>query len=128
MCLSTPGMGVLHLHPIILSTTGPMSFLGEGTIVPGSGSLSWEVPSPRFFSRSLVPDHFLGAPQSQVLSQVSGPRSFPDGTPVADGGTPFLGYPPSQDWGTPIRFGVLPLPGLGIPSQTGLGYPQPGQD
>ena len=33
-------------------------------------------PSPRFFPWCLVPGSFQGVPQSQVLSQVSDPRSF----------------------------------------------------
>ena len=63
-----------------------------------------------------------GVPQSQVLSQVSGPRSFLEGTPVLaggvikqclvgwGGGTPVSGYPRTgQDWDTPgqERTGIL---------------------
>ena len=71
-------------------------------------------PSLRFFPRSLVPDPFQGVPQSQILSKVSGPRSFAGGIPQSQvlsevsGPRSFLGdgYPiPSQDWGRPPRPG-----------------------
>ena len=61
--------------------------------------------------------HTRRVPHTQVLSQVSGPMSFPGSTPILlVGTTPVLaggvpqdkvrptgsGVPPSQDWGTPL--------------------------
>ena len=83
----------------------------------------------------------LGAlPKSQVLSHVSGPRSFHKGysrpgrevhqswagsTPFPGGGTPVLaggGVTPVLGGGTPVPAGGIPR--LGYPlSRTGLGYP-----
>ena len=70
----------------------------EGYVFPGVSLCphgGGRYPTPRFFLRSVVPGPFLGGPQSwpgggyptsgmgvpqsQVLSQVSGPRSFPRG-------------------------------------------------
>ena len=59
-----------------------------------------------------------GGPHSQVLSQVSGPRSFLEGTSVPDGGGG--GYP-SPGQGVPQNR-YTPQPGLGY-SWAGLGYP-----
>ena len=53
-------------------------------------------------------------PQSHALSLVSGPRSFPGGTPVPDGGTlAGTGVPPGWGWGTPLQLGLKypPPPG-----------------
>ena len=72
------------------------------------------------FSQVSVRSQVRGIPQSQVLSQVFGPRSFPRGEPESwlgrypspdqGGGVPQDRIPPwpGQDWGTP---------------QLGLGYP-----
>ena len=61
-----------------------------------------------------------GVPQSQVLSQVSGPRSFPLG------GTPVPGSFPGPFWGG------YPSPGRGVPQSWPGGYLStgysPGQD
>ena len=67
--------------------------------------------------------HTQGLPQSQVLSLVSGPRSFPGSTPVLAGWVPLDCHTPSQD-----RTGVLPQLGQdwGTPlARTGQGYPTP---
>ena len=106
-----------------------------GGAVPGSFPGLWSrvlskvlsggYPSPKFFRRSLLSGPFWEVPQSQVLSQVSVPRSFLGGTPVPgsfpglwfqvlSGGTP---VPPSSDWGIP----QLEVPQTGVP-------PWPGQD
>ena len=62
-----------------------------------------------------------GLPQSQVFSQVSGPRSFPKG-----GGTPASGpmsFPRKLPHSWPGKYSS---PGRGTPShRTGLGYPTP---
>ena len=77
------------LHPIILPTTGAMSF-------PGELSLRWGYPSPRqgvASSRSGVSSSRQGIPQSQA-----------GGNPIPGGGypSPRWGYPRmGQDWGTP---------------------------
>ena len=66
---------------------------------------------------SQVSVHPRRVPQSQVLSQVSGPRSFPRwGIPQSQPGV----YPLARN-GVPtqVRTGVLPL------TRTGLGYPPP---
>ena len=66
-----------------------------------------------------------GVPQRQVLSQVTGPRSFPEGTPVP-GSFPghrsqaLSGEYPSPQWGY-----LSMVPSYG---QARMGYPQPGQD
>ena len=79
-----------------------------GTTAPGS----FPVSGPRSFLE--------GVPQSQVLSLVSGPRTFAGGGGAGTWGTSwpgqYWGYPPhpGQDWGT-----SPPPPG------TGLGYPPP---
>ena len=104
VCLSTFWLG--GVYPV------PGSFPGHWSQV-----LSGRYPSSMFFPRSLVPCPFWGVPQSQVLSQVTGPRSF-------------LGLPQSWLWaGTP----VLARSGWGTPSQNRMGYPpyppsKPGQD
>ena len=77
-------------------------------------------PSPMFFLRSLVPSPFQGVPQSQVLFQVTDPRSFLGGTlvltrtvlwvsiifflgsqDVVPSNKDRTGVPPCQDWGIP---------------------------
>ena len=82
-------------------------------------------PSPRFFPRSLVPGHFWGVPQSQVLSQLSGPRFFPRGYPSprffpSSDSRSFPGGYSSLIWGVPQR--GYPWLGLGHP-QLGLSTP-----
>ena len=67
---------------------------------------SWQWTS--LLSSLLVTSYFYH-PQLRFFSQVTGPRSFPRGTPVLAGGPPVLagGYPgwgipwPGQDWGSP---------------------------
>ena len=69
----------------------------------------------------------VALPQSQVLSQVTGPRSFPGGTPVLAGGvTVRMRYPPpSQDgMGHPPGQIRMTYP----PSKARMGYPRPGQN
>ena len=107
---------------------------GEGTVFTDMWLSTEGYPSSRFFPRSLVPGPFLGGypvpgsfpglwsqvlsqrvTQSQVLSQVSGPRSWLGGTPVPVGGEVSqsqLGRVP-QDRGTPK-------------ARTGLRYSQAG--
>ena len=66
---------------------------------------------PQVLSRG-VPQNWLGGweiPQSQVLSHISDPRSFPGGYSRTE-------VPPNQDWGT------LPQPGLGYPPPSRTGY------
>ena len=81
------------------------------------------------FSQVSVRSQVRGVPQSQVLSQVSGPRSFPRGNPSPGwGGTPVLTrgegyprteYPPGQDrTGVPPSWDSATLP-------AGTGYPPP---
>ena len=65
-------------------------------------------PQSQVLSYVSGPRSFAGAPQFQVLFQVSGNRSFPEGAPVLA-----RGYPsPGKEY-----------PTTGIPSRTGLGYP-----
>ena len=88
-------------------------------------ALNVTYPSPRMFPRSLVTGPFLGGggvPQSQVLSQVSGLRSFPGGTLVLP-----QGMYPSSGWGYPSPSQVYPSPVCGVlgvvgypPARTGL--------
>ena len=95
-------------------------------------------PCSRFFLRSLIKVPFWGVPQSQVLSQVTGPKSFSGGTPVLAGqGTPVLAEGqrtpwPGQDWGTPPpqpgqdEVPSLAMSGWGTPGQVRMRYPPPG--
>ena len=79
-----------------------------------------------FFPRSLVPGTFHGVPQSQVISQVTSPRSFLGvsqswpGRSTSGWATPWLGQdgvPCSQD-----RTGVPPASHI-PPASTGWGTP-----
>ena len=116
----------LHIIPIKLPTTGPMS-LPRG------------YPSPRFFPRSLVPgpSQRLSSPRQGVLQCKLGGSPVP-GEDTTQAGWVYLlvrtelgycpgqdrtGVPPSQsgqDWGIPTpsqeKTGVHP-------GRTGLGYP-----
>ena len=102
----------------VRSTTGAYVFTGVclltwgDTPVPGSFLCLWS----QVLSR--------GVPQSQVLSQVIGPRSFQGGTcPRSLVPCPFQGYP-SPGWGYPSTGwggGVFPLTWMD-------GTIQPGQD
>ena len=47
-CLLTLGEGVLHLHPLIFPTTGPMSFPGYPSVSVPRGRGGELYPSPRF--------------------------------------------------------------------------------
>ena len=71
------------------------------------------------FSQGSARSHPRGVPKSQVLSQVSGLRSFPGGTPVLawrGGGVP------SPGWGIPVLVRWYPSPSQGVPqSHPGLG-------
>ena len=86
--------------------------------------------------QSVCPHLGGGRPQSQVLSQVSGPISFLGGTP-ASGPMSFLGGGPVLVWkGVPqSQMGLeYPTPGWGYPTPVlawgnlKLEYPQPGQN
>ena len=82
------------------------------------------------------PRSFLGIPQSQVLSQVSGSRSFPGGYPSPSQGVTQsqLGEDrgtysqdlgaPSWDWGTPWLSLGHLTAETGVPHWLELGYPQ----
>ena len=119
--ISTAFSSVLELHSLIDRLNGdlkislPPASEGWGKVI-FSVCLSVHTrgdPSPRLFPRCLIPAPFLGVRQFQVLSQISGPRSF-RGYPIS-----FRGVP--QDRGT------YPWPGLGYPSGQDLGTPL-GQD
>ena len=114
--------------------------LGRGaTPVPGSFQGLWSqvlsrrgTPVPGSFQGLWSQVLCRGAPQSQVLSKVFGPRSYRGGgTQVPAGGYPSpgqdrngvlpiqdrTGVPPSQD-----RSGVLPLARTGLGYSPGTGY------
>ena len=63
--------------------------MGEGKFQFVCSHLGY--PCPRFFPRSLVPGPFPGGPQSQVLSQVTDPRSFPGGITLLARTVPYPG-------------------------------------
>ena len=97
-------------------------------LVPGP---FWGYPSSMFFPRSLFPYPFQGIPQSEVLYQVTGPRSFLEGTPVLARGTRMgypltrtgLGYPSQLRMGSPARTGLRYIP----PASSAWGTSLPGQ-
>ena len=98
------------------------------TYLPPAYVVRWEV----IFSHVCVCSG-REVPQFQILSQVSGPRSFPGGTP-SSGPMSFLGVPhslvPCPFWGYPILWSHV-LSGSKYPSLwshiLSEGYPSPSQ-
>ena len=76
ICLLTPG--VANLHPIILPTTGPMFFLGGGTLVTGSRSFwGWGYPSPVLSGTGVPPSQDrTGVPPGQDWSITPPPTGY----------------------------------------------------
>ena len=89
---------------------------GEGTVFTGVCLSTGGYPSPRFFTRSLVPGPLFGVPQSQlegtpVLTGGRGATTVPaSGTTVPAGECPRTGVAPARTW-----LGYLPRSGLGYP-------------